>query len=165
MPTFLVRLIKLTHLLDQRELDRHAALAYYKLSVIDWQNQDPTSMFNELDATVLSRLASGRSKTLHRNLKVVQEIVQHQCVAHVCGGPPQNPSDDVLKTKADDYQKTKRGLLELLVPKVCGDFAEELSSAQYSFKGKVCDPIQSLVRSEATVLFDSMIIDFGFPTT
>ncbi|KAG9017313.1 hypothetical protein FRB93_007427 [Tulasnella sp. JGI-2019a] len=34
-PAFLVRLIQITQLLDRRDLDGHAALAYYMLSTID----------------------------------------------------------------------------------------------------------------------------------
>ncbi|KAG9011568.1 hypothetical protein FRB94_008137 [Tulasnella sp. JGI-2019a] len=53
-PDFLVRLIKLTRLVDRRELDGQSALAYYEMCFVDWQAHDQGTFLQQLDPSTVS---------------------------------------------------------------------------------------------------------------
>lgn len=80
-PKFLIRLINLTRLVDKRELDGQAALAYYALSIIQWGDYNQNAIFGEINPIILSRVISGRSKILARNVDLVERIQEHRCAA------------------------------------------------------------------------------------
>lgn len=170
-PEFLARLVNLMVLLDKRELDTYAALAFYALSVIDWQSHDPGPIFSSLDVGVTARLASGRSKTMARNFGVIQAILKHQCngsgstFSVFTTQPPANAGGSLQAS--DICQKTKDAALEAIIPHLQGDFLHALYT-YFPAPGMVnCVSVQTIMKNwvNTGTSFSLVAADFGFPRT
>ncbi|KAG9017312.1 hypothetical protein FRB95_008837 [Tulasnella sp. JGI-2019a] len=153
-PDFLARLIQLTQLLDRRELDGHAALAYYSLSTINWKLHDPKPIFHQLDAETISRLASGRSNILPRCLNIINGIVKHRCMSEATTKRPAR--------EEERCQAEKDAVLDVLVPNVGGDFVTALSRCPAT---GTCRLLASLITKGLADIHGSIFADFGFSHT
>ncbi|KAG8875371.1 hypothetical protein FRB97_005183 [Tulasnella sp. 331] len=161
-PYFLAKIIKLTEYIDNRELDTFAAVAFYALSVVDWQVHDPVPIFSSLSAEMSARLTRGRSKIISHGLDVIQGIVKHRCN----GGPfltlPPAPAVDQA---SEACQKAKDAALEALIPHLQGDFARALYMYFPALGVGNCVTVQNLVKGGMVTIFKSVAADFGFPNT
>ncbi|KAG9011565.1 hypothetical protein FRB94_008134 [Tulasnella sp. JGI-2019a] len=155
-PAFLVRLIQITQLLDRRDLDGHAALAYYMLSTIDWLLFNPKPVFRELDMDSLSRLTRGKSAILSHSLGIIKGIREHRCTL---GGGGLFATTKIIEDNMVTCQARKNATLDALVPRIGGDFVTALSRCQTT---RTCDPVASLITKGLTSVHGSILSDFGF---
>ncbi|KAG9001606.1 hypothetical protein FRB93_012032 [Tulasnella sp. JGI-2019a] len=78
-PREVFRLLKMTELLNKRELDGIAALAYYALCTADWGVHNQGETFDILHATIFTRLGKGQRRIQSDNIKMINAIVNHDC--------------------------------------------------------------------------------------
>ncbi|KAG9017314.1 hypothetical protein FRB93_007428 [Tulasnella sp. JGI-2019a] len=159
-PTLPARLINLTQLLDKREFDGQAALAYYALSMVGWKSYDPEPIYRSSDTCTLARLTSGRSKLLSRVINVIQDILKHQCKA---GDTIQSFMPLAVRVKTQEEEgscrKTKDLVLQNLTSQLHGDIVHAL---QFPSGPLNCIAIMSLMVSGAGSIYSSICVDFGF---
>ncbi|KAG9003042.1 hypothetical protein FRB94_003405 [Tulasnella sp. JGI-2019a] len=78
-PREVFRLLKMTELLNKRELDGIAALAYHALCTADWGVHNQGETFDTLHATIFTRLGKGQRRIQSDNIKTINAIFNHDC--------------------------------------------------------------------------------------
>ncbi|KAG9017308.1 hypothetical protein FRB93_007422 [Tulasnella sp. JGI-2019a] len=160
-PDFLVRLIKLTQLVDRQQLDGQSALAYYAMCVVDWQTHDEGYFHQQLDAGIVSQLARGKNRVLSRSVSIMEAIMDHRCKRDT----PFHNLDGTVAMRTtwneNECEKAKAAAIKALMPEVHRDFGHALASYR-SPQVMVGCKVASLVRSGVPMIFDPLIEDFGF---
>ncbi|KAG9017309.1 hypothetical protein FRB95_008840 [Tulasnella sp. JGI-2019a] len=160
-PAFLVHLIKLTQLFDRRELDGQLALAYYAMSVVNWETHDQGIIYQQLDPSIISRLASGRSRMLSRSIDIIRPIVEHQCEKNTFYyGDTGNTITMRSTWHEESCRKAKAVVIGTLMSELHRDFAHALVNYCPPEVVPGCE-IDLLVHRGVPLIFDSIIKDFG----
>lgn len=76
---FCARVIRLAELLDRRDLDGIAALAYYALTTTNWSSQDQKAVYDGLSAGSIARLNAGRTALDTVKATLLTQVARHQC--------------------------------------------------------------------------------------
>lgn len=80
-PTFNVRVVNLSTLLNDRRLDGIAALALYGLSfLVDWETHDQAKIFSQLSHDAITRLTIGQRRIAAKSSNHLQLLLGHSCV-------------------------------------------------------------------------------------
>lgn len=80
-PVFCMRMISLTELLDLRELDGVAALAYYALSTCQWETHPPRSALVINSTDLIVRVRNGEAGLFVHKSAIIQQVYEHECSA------------------------------------------------------------------------------------
>ncbi|KAG8989238.1 hypothetical protein FRB94_008058 [Tulasnella sp. JGI-2019a] len=74
-PSFCLRIIRLTYLLNTPDLEGLTCLAYYALSIANWDVYDQGQTFQGLEAHIINRLAKGKKRHLERELPSLIQLL------------------------------------------------------------------------------------------
>lgn len=156
-PSFLIRLLQLTELLDQRELDGITALACYALSAVNWELYNQVEVFGQLPQSVIARVITGQRRLLGQCTNVINRIIEHECWSE----EPQRRTSRACRTQ-------KKRLLQALTSSLHRDFVgmtRELKEHEMFLGYESCSTLQRLVKEAGEPLFERINEVFGFRKT
>ncbi|KAG8885979.1 hypothetical protein FRB97_008517 [Tulasnella sp. 331] len=144
------RLIKMTEVLNMRELDGIATVAYYALSIANWEAHNQGNAFHRLQPAIFTRLGKGQARIHSQNNRFLMSIVSHNCTP----------------TKSNNYawvcRRGKELALQTLIPRLTGDFIAAVNGLMSLSDGSACDSLQSIYNGAGEKLFRNIPIHFGF---